>query len=745
MYKQYLNSCQFFKICFLCIVTLAQLFSVSVTRASEPAELALNVQLTGEEQRYLILKKKITFCGDPDWMPYSKNVSNELIGMTADYVNLFSTTLNIPFEFVPTHSWGDTLKVAKSRDCDLVTALVNKPDRREYLDFTEGYLDTSLALATLSNAPMIDNLKALDGKAVAVVKGYASTTYIRQSYPNLKLIEVANLEQGLELVADGKSYGVAGTLGVLAYIIQNHYFERIKINGTFADSWKQSIGTRNDEPLLHNIMSKLANAIPESTHQRIFNFWLSESVINHSPNELTFNELEFIESNPTIRFRVRPNGAPFEYQENGEAKGLAVDYITLIANQIGFNAEFVATEMTPSQAIDEIDKQERLFDTVTMMVKSEERSKRVLFGDVYLSYPMVIISHKDSSFISALTELKSKTVVLERGYLTNKWLARDYPDIQVINAVNSMEALRVVDEGKADAYIGNLAIANYLMASGELKNIKVAAPTEYGNVHFSFVAPKQWPELASILSKGYKNLSPSDHMLIREKWFTLHKVETIDYTLLLVVLIAATMLLVASAVWNTRVRREKLHTEQALEKLQEVQDVLRQKNEELKLLSDTDALTGLCNRAKIESVLHEEIQTAKRYDSHDLGVVMVDIDRFKSINDTHGHQTGDEVLKHTTRLFKESIRSVDYIGRWGGEEFLIVCPHTDKEGVMKLAEHLRELLEACEQLLPEDEKITASFGSATYGADDTADSLVSRADKALYLSKNNGRNRVSYL
>ncbi|MDG3088157.1 transporter substrate-binding domain-containing protein [Vibrio hannami] len=727
----------------LSVVIVAQFFFSPTSQATHLDKITLDVQLTAEEQQYLELKSVITHCSDPDWMPFSKNVNDQLIGITSDYVSLFSRTLEIPFEYVPSNSWKATLEKAKSRECDLVDALVNKPDRQAYLDFTRGYLPTSLGLATLSGAPSIDNLKALDGKTVAVVSGYASTAYLRDNYPNLVLKEVVNLDEGLRLVASGQTYGVAGTQAVLGYKIQNHYFNKMKLNGTFLDDWKQAVGTRKDEPILKRIMDKLVSAIPNSMHQHIFEQWLSESVFNRDPNDLTLSEMEFLTNHPVIRFQIRPNGAPFEFSDNGVAKGLAVDYLTNVANKLGFKAEYVVTDMNPLKAIAELDKDDRAFDSIAIMVKSEERSRQMVFGDVYLSYPMVIITNKNALFVNSLSELKSKTVVLEKGYLTNIWIASDYPDIKVINAVNSLEAIKMVNEGRADAYVGNLAIANYLMASGEMPNIKVAAPTEYGNVHFSFVAPNHMPELTSILSKGYRSISPSDHMVIREKWFTLQTIETRDYTLLAVVLTAATLLLLVSARWNSRVKREKLHTEEALEQLKQAQKELQNKNEELRFLSDTDSLTSLNNRAKIESILERELQFMDRYDDQQLSIIMIDIDKFKLVNDTYGHQTGDVVLKESSALFSTHIREVDFIGRWGGEEFMIVCPHTDKAGAIKLAENLRKLLSS--HLMEGIRDITASFGVTTYLPDDSAESLIGRADKALYMSKDNGRNKVTYL
>ena len=119
---------------------------------------------------------------------------------------------------------------------------------------------------------------------------------------------------------------------------------------------------------------------------------------------------------------------------------------------------------------------------------------------------------------------------------------------------------------------------------------------------------------------------------------------------------------------------------------------------------------------------------------------MVDFDRFKVINDTYGHQTGDIVLKTISGVLRSQIRDVDHIGRWGGEEFLIILPETNFSQAQKVAEKLKDAVASyCFEDIPPQ---TASFGVATYAKGDKANTLLARADKALYMAKSDGRNNV---
>ncbi|QEL54640.1 GGDEF domain-containing response regulator [Chromobacterium paludis] len=166
---------------------------------------------------------------------------------------------------------------------------------------------------------------------------------------------------------------------------------------------------------------------------------------------------------------------------------------------------------------------------------------------------------------------------------------------------------------------------------------------------------------------------------------------------------------------------------------------LEQKNEELNRLATTDRLTGLYNRLFLEKMLPHEFAVAKRFSSP-FSFILLDIDHFKQVNDRHGHQTGDEVLKAMAEIIRNTIRACDITVRWGGEEFLIICSDTHLRGARVLAEKLRQAVESYD--FPIVERCTASFGVAAYQQQDDIHSMMERADQALYAAKHAGRNRV---
>jgi diguanylate cyclase (GGDEF)-like protein len=184
--------------------------------------------------------------------------------------------------------------------------------------------------------------------------------------------------------------------------------------------------------------------------------------------------------------------------------------------------------------------------------------------------------------------------------------------------------------------------------------------------------------------------------------------------------------------------------EEALEAKGELEQAYQQvRDNEAKImeLMLTDSLTGVANRRALNDELEKEVERAKRYNKS-LGVIMADLDFFKSINDSYGHTAGDEVLKAFARIMRETVRSTDFIARYGGEEFVIIMPEITSEGLYEMTGRIRETLEAA-AITGLDKPVTASFGASLLQSGDDKNTILSRADEALYKSKAQGRNCIT--
>lgn len=177
-------------------------------------------------------------------------------------------------------------------------------------------------------------------------------------------------------------------------------------------------------------------------------------------------------------------------------------------------------------------------------------------------------------------------------------------------------------------------------------------------------------------------------------------------------------------------------------------DSLRKQLEQVKEESKTDTLTGISNRKAFDATLEHSILTS-REDNKPFSLLLLDIDHFKLFNDNYGHLIGDKVLRYVAASLKRSVKGSDFVARFGGEEFVIILPGTNISGAMTVAEQIREAISSGKLTdKGTDESygtLTISIGVTQFRVSDLSNELIERADKALYLAKNRGRNRVDKL
>ena len=173
----------------------------------------------------------------------------------------------------------------------------------------------------------------------------------------------------------------------------------------------------------------------------------------------------------------------------------------------------------------------------------------------------------------------------------------------------------------------------------------------------------------------------------------------------------------------------------------ETLEELMKLNDHLRLMSETDKLTLMYNRLKLDDVLEAEIMAAET-SLKPLSILMIDIDDFKSINDEYGHLQGDSVLVQAAFLLKKNVKEPCVIGRWGGEEFLVICRHRDIQAATDLGQQLAEVIDRA--IFDDKVRFTVSIGVTGWVPGDTTESIIKRADLALYESKKKGKNLVTY-
>lgn len=703
------------------------------------------IQLTADELSFLEKRPYLTVANLTDFVPFNFIENGQPAGYSIDYMNIVGDVLNMDIHFI-SGPWMVLLEKLKTGELDIIPHIAHTEERDKFVDYTDFNHITYHSGFAVRTSEHVHSLKDLSGKTVAVMENGFLHKHLIDHHPDIPLVLVNTSSKAIELVARNKAFAAVGSLPYLNYYIKKEWHTNLTtIAVDEPDEPGRTLmpmGVSKENNILTSILEKAEAAIPQKTITELQEKWIRGYLNERKAFSFTKAEEKFKERHPVVRFRIRSDRPPFEFTNNGEPAGIAVDYLTAITKKVGITAQFIIDDRPYHDAITVVNGKRDKFDTLAFTVKNEDRAKILSFGDTYLSYPMMIIAHQNSPYIGEMSDLQSKTVAIEIDYLTNKWLKRDYPKIDIVPANSTLAALQMVNDEKVDAYVGNLAVANYMINHRQMDNLKIVAPSDYGRVKFNFVAPQKWPELVSLLNKGYRALNAQEQNLLNQRWFSVQIVEKTNYTLLWQILLFGAFFFIFIIWWNHVLRAQKSKTDLANAKLHEIQLLLKAKNEELEVLSQTDKLTSLYNRFKLDKVLQAEYERSLRY-GRPFGVIMIDIDNFKDVNDTFGHQVGDAVLNEVAQILLNNSRNTDTVGRWGGEEFLVICPHTEKEGLLALATNLREKIAAVS--FDTVGHKTASFGVTLYQKDSSVANILSRADMALYKSKENGKNQVSFV
>ncbi|MDD5052918.1 MAG: ABC transporter substrate-binding protein [Sulfuricurvum sp.] len=229
------------------------------------------IQMTTAQKQYLLNKKEITMCVDPEWYPFEAIRKNHHIGIAADVMKEFEKQLGTRIKLIPTISWQESIEDIKNHNCDILSLASSTPERLRYMDFTSPYITVPIVMATKMDKPFIEDITSLGKKKLGVVKGYAIEEELRLTHPDLNLIEVTSITDGLKRVESGELYGYVDNLMVVSSYIQKEHTGTLKVSSRLKESLYLAVGTRNDEPLLHDIFEKLVVGIDPVMIQKIYN------------------------------------------------------------------------------------------------------------------------------------------------------------------------------------------------------------------------------------------------------------------------------------------------------------------------------------------------------------------------------------------------------------------------------------------------------------------------------------------
>ncbi|WP_337997053.1 diguanylate cyclase [Oleispirillum naphthae] len=432
--------------------------------------------------------------------------------------------------------------------------------------------------------------------------------------------------------------------------------------------------------------------------------------------DLSAEERAFVRAQPPVTVCVDPDWAPFEWiDEKGIHRGIAADLARLAASRVG-----LSLELAPTKDWDEslAASQAGRCRILSFLNRTEKRETWLLFTAPIFSDPNVFITREEHPFIADPAQLSGERIVFPSGTAMEENIRRDYPNLRVLTVPSEAEAIAMVSDRRAEMTMRSLIVAAYTIKGEGLFNLKIAGKLpDYAN-RLRIGVRRSEPLLRDVLNKGVASISRADTEEIVNRHVSLTVQADTDYGPILRVVGIFAAIAAFGAFHHLRLRRL---------------------NRKLERISQTDALTGLPNRGMIDAHLAREVDRAQRH-RRDLALVMLDIDHFKAVNDDLGHLIGDRLLVEVAHRIRDTVRGGDIAGRWGGEEFLVVCPETALHEAMAVAERIRAAVAGGN--FAAGRAATVSAGVAAFSPGDSVDALLQRADAALYRAKAEGRNCV---
>lgn len=666
--------------------------------------------------------------------PFSFTVRGKVVGFTIDYLDLLSREAGITITLVP-GKWEENLSRFKTGDVDAITAISHTVERDAFTWFTTPYYLIPTVVYIRENSFDYIGVKSLQGLRVGIESDIYYKRYLAL-YPDIEIVEINDTRDLMKKLSFGEIDAVVTNINIGNFMIKQHALENITLAGKIdipdIEDEDLRIGVRKEKKQVYALLQEAMNRIPFSEYRQLQDRWIGVTP-KDMQETLMSGDREFINAHIQkyggVRLGFHENWYPIDFmdKENRHA-GICAQLFEMMSDmhdipmieQVSGSIKSVVESLVQGKT-----------DVIPAIIPGKEFESELIYTQPYLSLPLVIATRTDEFFVGDIEHLSGKRIgLVNHGrILTN--FKKKYPSLVFVEVDSAKQGLKQVQNKECFAFLGTIPSIAYAIKDNNFYNIKISGKLEE-TLPVSAAVRSGNEALAAVLNIVTQSIPEEERRRAVDQWISISLEEKVDYTLIWQILMASGMVLTVAVVWLRK-------TQSFNREISNAYDLLGEKNKALEKLAITDPLTDLYNRHKLDMEFAREMIRANRY-YRPFSLVIIDIDHFKSINDRFGHQVGDVVLKNLAMLIRQRIRSSDILGRWGGEEFLVICPETDRNGALQLAEELRKDVQAF-HFLPEV-TITISGGVAEYEPGEGGDQFLKRADDNLYQAKQTTRNTI---
>lgn len=435
---------------------------------------------------------------------------------------------------------------------------------------------------------------------------------------------------------------------------------------------------------------------------------------------LTEAEKAWIAKDQLLTYVYDPDWAPFEWKtDNGIHSGIIADLFVLLRKKTGLKLEPLNTD-TWAESVSVV--QEGKADMFSAITVTDARKQYLDFTakDIY-SYPAVLVTQFDDKgiYLDLEKDAHLKTIAIVKGSGLGQYIQQSHPSLNYLEVPSTQSGFSAVLDGNADLFAINSITARYFIEKLYQDEMKIATKLDY-IYHLKIgVRKDKPPEVISILDKALSTISDSEQSAIFNRWTQIPEPEGTNWENLIRAS-AIFLVIFVFLVWHN-IKLKKL---------------VNQKTRELANLAHTDSLTAANNRRKLDIDFLHEAKRATR-NNHQMALLYLDLNNFKTVNDSHGHKFGDLVLKDVASRVSDTLRDTEQLYRVGGDEFCILLPEiSGKDQVHQVAERLRQLIADIKTVNNKTIDIGSSIGISIYPDDgEKLDLLMASADREMYQEK----------
>lgn len=498
-----------------CIVFLVNIFpAYTQTNSSNP------VNLDAEELAYIQENPIIRVHAEETWPPYNFIENNKVKGFSNEYMNLIASKAGLKVEYITGYSWNEYMDKLAQGEIDIITNMVITEDRKKSAIFSEEPIFTAMNglllrrdSELLSNARLeINSLDELNGKNLAVVRGYFFEELLKKQYPEINLLLTNTTLDAMKQVDSGNADAALETHATFNYYINNYLLGNLVTfplvdEPVFSKGAQQHLGIRKDSPILKSILDKAMTSVSNQELSMLLQRWYL--VTKKESLNFTNQEVEYIQNKTKINVCVDPDWLPLESIRDGKHIGVSADFLEIIERNIGIPFALVPTSSW-TESLEFF--QQRRCDILSLALATPQRRDYADFVRPYLSLPLVLANRNNEPFIVDLTKIENHKIGIVEGYAFAEILAKKYPRMQFVGVSSLADGLDKVKRKELFGVVDFLPTVSYSLQEN-YHSLKIAGTFDSAQ-NLGIAVRNDEPLLFSVLTKAIDFIDENAHKKI---------------------------------------------------------------------------------------------------------------------------------------------------------------------------------------------------------------------------------------